>query len=217
MMQTGFWRIGRFGGAPIRIHWTTPLGAFAFTGFQLAPGAWAAFVLLILVHELGHAMFVRSFKLQLESVDVHGIGGVCNYYGHTSPIRRALIAWGGIAGQSILLAIALIASLLLSPLHSPILAQFIGALITTNLYLMAINLIPIPGFDGAEAWKLFGQNGLPAWWRRRKMVKSRPQTRSQVGTGVVRQMPASKQQSIVDDILENTPPARKRPPPSMLN
>jgi stage IV sporulation protein FB len=213
MMQTGYLTVGRFGGAPVRIHWTTPIGAFAFTGARFAPGAWAAFLLLILIHELGHAVFVRSFHLRLQSIDVHGIGGVCNYFGDTSPIRRALIAWGGIVGQSIVLAIAFTLSLVLPPIQTPWVAQLLAALITTNLWLMAINLIPIPGFDGAEAWKLFAPSGLKAWWRRRAMLKNRPTAGTR---GVVRQMPASKR-SVADDILENTPTDRKRPPPSMMN
>jgi len=211
-MESGYLKVGRFGGAPIRIHWTTPIGAFAFCGFAFVPAAWAAFVVLILIHEIGHAAFVRGFRLHLQSVDVHGIGGVCHYSGTTTPIRRALVAWGGVLGQAVLLAIALIARLFLPPTAAPWVAQVFYALIWTNLYIMAINLIPVPGFDGAEAWKLFGQNGLKAWWRRRKMLKSQPR-------GVVRTMPQSKYRSVadVDDILENTPTGQKRPPPSMLN
>src|SRR5690242_18702994 len=105
-MESGYFKLGRLGSAPIRVHWTAPLGAFMFTGFQLAPAAWAAFVVLILIHEIGHALFVRSFGLHLESVDVHGLGGVCRYYGTTTPVRRALIAWGGVLAQAVVLAIA---------------------------------------------------------------------------------------------------------------
>lgn len=211
-MESGFFKIGRFGGAPIRIHWTTPIGAFLFCGFAFVPAAWAAFVVLILVHELGHAAFVRAFGLQLQSVDVLGIGGVCKYFGVTTPIRSALIAWGGVLGQSVLLAIALVVRLFLPPVVSPWMGQILSTLIMTNLYIMAINLIPVGGFDGVEAWKLFGRNGLPAWWRRRKLLKSQPK-------GVVRAMPRAKFRTVadVDDILENTPTGNKRPPPSMLN
>ena len=57
--------------------------------------------------------------------------------------------------------------LVLAPIANPYLAQAFHTFIGTNLWLMAINLVPVPGFDGAEAWKLFGKEGLPAWWRRR--------------------------------------------------
>lgn len=209
-MEGGYFRLGRFGGAPIRIHWTTPIGAFAFCGFRWAPAAWGAFVALILIHELGHAVMVRAFRLKVASVDVHGIGGVCNFFGTTTPIGSALIAWGGVFGQLVLLALALPATLLLPPVGAPWWAtQLLDSLIFTNLYLMAINLLPVPGFDGAEAWKLFGKNGLPAWWRRRKLLGSKPK-------GVVRSMPVHKP-FVGEDILEKTPTHKKRPPPHMLN
>lgn len=212
-MESGYFKIGRFGGAPVRLHWTTPIGAFAFCGFRFAPAAWAAFVFLILVHELGHALFVRRFGLRLLSVDVHGIGGVCHHDGTTTPIRRALIAWGGVLGQAVVLAIALGAGLFLPRMVSPWVNDVYATLTLTNLYIMAINLIPIPGFDGAETWKLFGKNGIPAWWRRRALAKKQPR-------GVVRDMPPRRRfisNNIDDDILENTPTSTKRPPPHMLN
>ncbi len=208
-MEGGYFRIGRFGPAPIRIHWSAPFGAFMFSGFRWAPSAWGAFVLLILIHELGHAVMVRAFRLQVTSIDVHGIGGVCNYYGSVGPLGRSLIAWGGVFGQLVLLAIAL-PLLLLLPKTLPLWgAHLLDALVFTNLWLMAINLLPVPGFDGAEAWKLFGKNGLPAWWRRRKEMPTK-----QVGS--LRDVPFSKP-FVGEDILEKTPPKNKRPPPHMLN
>jgi hypothetical protein len=74
---------------------------------------------------------------------------------------------------------------------------------------MAINLLPVPGFDGAEAWKLFGKNGLVAWWRRRNVLQAKPR-------GVVRNMPVHRPFR-GEDILEKTPTSQKRPPPHMLN
>ena len=213
-MEGGYFKLGRFGGAPVRLHWSAPLGAFAFCGFSLVPGAWAAFLLLILMHELGHAFLVRRFGLSLVSVDVHGLGGLCQWSGTTTPTRRALIAWGGVFGQAILLAIGLILTFALPPMHNVYLSQALGCLVMTNLMMMGINLVPIPGFDGAEAWKLFGRDALGGWWRRRSMKKG--ETR-----GVVRHMPPPKRRfisnDIHDDILEKTPTSTKRPPPHMLN
>ncbi len=215
-MEGGYFRIGRFGGAPVRIHWSAPIGAFAFCGFGFFPGAWAAFLLLILIHELGHAIMVRSFGLHVVSVDVHGLGGVCQHVGTASPIGRSLIAWGGVFGQAVILAIAFpLLHLVLAPITNPYLAQAFNTFIGTNLWLMAINLVPVPGFDGAEAWKLFGKEGLPAWWRRRSQRRGRVEPK-----GVVRPMPARKRfisNDISEDILEKTPTSTKRPPPHMLN
>lgn len=215
-MEGGYFRLGRFGGAPVRLHWSAPIGAFAFCGFAFVPGAWAAFLLLILLHELGHAFLVRRFGLLLVSVDVHGLGGLCQHAGSTTPMRRALIAWGGIFGQSLLLALGLVLMFVLRPIHNVYLAQAVGCLVWTNLWMMGINLVPIPGFDGAEAWKLFGQDALGGWWRRRAAQKQRD-----AKGGGVRNMPPPKRRfvsnRIDDDILEKTPTSTKRPPRDMLN
>jgi stage IV sporulation protein FB len=213
-MEGGYFRIGRFGGAPIRIHWTAPLGAFVICGFRFAPAAWAAFVVLILVHELGHALFVRRFRLALGSVDVHGVGGVCQYFGTPTPLQRALIAWGGVLAQAVLLLITFVVSLVM-PIPNSHVADVFYTFIWANLYLIALNLLPIGIFDGVEAWKLFGRNGLPAWWRSRSMRKSQPPRGA-----VVRAMPARRRfisNDPSEDILENTPTSTKRPPPHMLN
>jgi Zn-dependent protease len=217
-MESGYFKIGRLGGAPIRVHWTAPLGAFMFCGFRLAPVAWAAFVVLILIHEIGHALWVRSARLHLESIDVHGLGGVCRYYGTTTPVRRALIAWGGVLAQAVLLAIAFVLSRVLPHPASPDVQAIMNdqvwdTFIRVNLMLIAFNLLPIPGFDGVEAWKLFGKNGLRAWWRERALRKRPP-------IAVVRPMQPRRRfisNNIADDILENTPTDQKRPPPHMLN
>lgn len=216
-MESGYFRLGRLGGAPIRIHWSAPIGAFLFCGMGFYPAAWAAFLLLILAHEVGHALLVRAFRLHLVSVDVHGLGGLCQFVGGTSQLGRSVIAWGGVLGQLVMMVIAAVVVLVLPPIHNPYFQQGINMFFRSNLMLMALNLIPAPGFDGAEAWKLFGKEGLPAWWSRRKAQKARSETRG----GVVRPMPVKKQRfvsnRIEDDILEKTPTSTKRPPPHMLN
>lgn len=215
MVENGYLRLGRIGGAPVRVHWSAPLTiaglGVLLNGFRFAPGAWLAILILIVVHELGHAVTVRAFGLGLVSVDIRGIGGQCQWYGSPTPIRRAVIAWGGVLGQAVILAIAAPA-LLLVPAGTPLFVmEMLLAFTYSNLQLMAFNLLPIPGFDGAEAWKLFGRGGLPAWWRDRARKKKGKATR-----GVVRPMPVHRPFS-PDDILEKTPTDKKRPPPHMLN
>lgn len=211
-MENGFYTLGRFGGAPVRIHWSTPIGVILFSilfnGLRFAPWVWATFIALILVHEIGHAALVRRFRLHLVSVDIHGIGGACRYAGSTTPLRSSIIAWGGVLGQAALLVLALPALFLL-PGGTPFwVREVVSVLIWSNLYLMAINLLPMPGFDGAEAWRLFGRSGLRAWWRQRRRMKGKPPS-------VVRSMPVHRPFS-PDDILEETPKDRKLPP-HMLN
>ena len=83
----GWLQIGYLRNAPVRLHWSAPLGALFFGGFRIAPGYWLGFLLVILIHELGHAFVVRKARQTVLSVDVHGLGGVCQWVGNASPTR----------------------------------------------------------------------------------------------------------------------------------
>lgn len=167
MFETGYFTVGRlgkrYGRAPIRLHWTLPLGMLAFTRFSFVPGAWTAFVGLVLLHELGHAFLVRRARMQVMSVDVHGFGGMCRWYGVPTPTWRAIIAWGGVLAQALVLLVALPIYLFVPLPPIAFVVQLVDALVWTNLILIVLNLLPIPPLDGAQAWPLLG-----IWLRRRR-------------------------------------------------
>ncbi|NUP10978.1 MAG: hypothetical protein HOW73_33445 [Polyangiaceae bacterium] len=154
--MAGWLPIGRIGDVPIRIHFSAFLGALFFSGFRFAPGAWLGFLVVILVHELGHALIVKKTRKELLGVDIHAIGGECRWAGRATPLERALIAWGGVWAQLALLVIALPLYYLVAARLGSFGIQFFYALSFQSLILAAINLLPIPPLDGAEAWKLPG-------------------------------------------------------------
>ncbi len=156
MFEQGYWRIGRIRGVPVRFHWTVPVGAFLFGRFEFVPAFWLAFILIVLVHELGHAAMVWRYRHRVMSIDVTGFGGLCRWSGQPSRFERAAIAWGGVLAQALLLVVALI--LLLTGVWTvvPGGGQLAGALIHTNLMIMVLNLVPLPPLDGAEAWRILG-------------------------------------------------------------
>lgn len=151
--REGFLVLGHLGRAPIRVHWTTPIVAFVLTGFSFVPGAWLGFLLLVLVHEIGHAIAARSVGGEVVSINAHGFGGTCEWYGDVTARQRAIVAWGGVLAQGVLLIGAQIASFILPSWG--FLGQFMYTLTATNLMLIVVNLLPIRPLDGAEAWKLF--------------------------------------------------------------
>jgi Zn-dependent protease len=155
MFDSGYWTVARFRGAPIRLHWTIPLGALLFSGLRFAPAFWAAFFGLILIHEIGHALFVRAFHHRVHAIDVMGFGGTCHWSGAASPLQRAGIAWGGIVAQGVVLIVTLIALKVFGPPANMALAEVADVFTRSNLWLMALNLLPLPPLDGAEAWPLF--------------------------------------------------------------
>lgn len=160
--------VGRFRGAPIRIHWTTPLGVLFFSGLNFAPGAWLAFVLVILVHELGHAVAVAACRQRTVAIDVHGFGGLCWWEGDATPLQRAIIAWGGVIAQAVLGIATLLVLAISGQPESVFAAQLLGAFLAPNFWMIVLNLLPMPPLDGAEAWKIVPI--LAARARRRRAV-----------------------------------------------
>ncbi len=155
IFRTGYLTVGRCYGAPLRIHWTTPVGAYVFTGADYVPGAWLGFLLLVLAHEIGHAALVRAFRCRIVSIDVHGLGGVCSWQGGASEQQRATIAWGGVLGQLVVLFTTVLWARSFDPASHPFLAQLASAFTITNVLMMLLNLLPIHPLDGVEAWRLF--------------------------------------------------------------
>src|SRR5450432_4035321 len=152
--EAGYLTLGRLRGAPVRIHWSAPLGAFFFGQFRFVPGFWLAFVGLILAHEIGHALMVVTAGARVRGIDVTGIGGECRFDGDVTPMRRALIAWGGVLAQLVVLVVAGAMLMVFGSPESAFLADVAYACTFYNLTLMALNLLPFGPLDGREAWKI---------------------------------------------------------------
>jgi Zn-dependent protease len=173
-MDKGFYRVARPFGVVLLAHWSLPLGALLAGGLDFRPLAWAAFVLLVLIHDAGHALLVRWTGNRAVAWELTGFGGVCRWRGSASPAQRALIAWGGIFAQAL---VALTAWLSISIIGAPTTAwgeTIMNTLIETNLWVMALNLLPIPPLDGAVAWGLFGHLG-DSWRAAERRVLSSAQ------------------------------------------
>lgn len=218
----GYVRIGTWRGAPVLLHWTVVLGALFFGGFRFVPAFWAGFFGLILLHELGHAYFVRRFKQRVISIEVHGLGGLCMWNGRVSPIERALIAWGGVFAQMLVFAGAQVFLLTYGPPATLGGRQILEVATWTNLFVIALNLIPVRPFDGAEAWPL-----LPLLWNRRRVraakeadarareARTRSRTKLAVADALedaAAETPPEEIASLVDDVLRRAKDPGGDPP-----
>src|SRR5262245_16330989 len=172
MFDRGYVTIFRVRGAPVRVHWSAPIGAVAFTGFSFSPALWLGFLLLVVWHELGHAALVWRYGHQVLAVRVHAFGGDCQWAGDPTRAEDAAIAWGGVLAQGILWVAATIALAVLGWPSSPLLAMVAITLTSTNARMILFNLLPIPPLDGHLAWPL-----LPilwsAWKERRDYLRDR--------------------------------------------
>ena len=153
-LPRGYFAIGSLRGAPVRVHWSTPIGAFVLCGGAFVPVAWLAFFALVLFHELGHASLVRRAGFRVVTIDIHALGGVCRWAGRPSDLARAQIAWGGVLAQALLLIAMSLATPIFRSFHHPWLTQIVETWTGANFAMIVLNLIPVRPFDGAEAWKL---------------------------------------------------------------
>jgi Zn-dependent protease len=152
MFRRGYWKVADVRGVPVRLHWTLPVGMLLLGG--LSPVLWLALLVIVLLHEAGHALFVRRYGFTVLSLDVTGFGGMCRWAGFASERQRSVIAWGGVAAQALLLAAALLFVAVAGWPSSALGAALASAFVSTNALLIVLNLLPMRPFDGAEAWKL---------------------------------------------------------------
>ncbi len=154
------WRLASWRGVPVTLHWTVLLALPWFYYQTRSVSATAiscvAFFFLLVVHELGHAAVAKWRNVDVESIQLYFIHGLCT---HDEPYHEeddVLIAWGGVAAQLVVLVVAFGASLLwaaFEPFAYGYAAPLFRVLIQTNLLMVVINLIPVPPLDGAKAWR----------------------------------------------------------------
>jgi len=177
-MMRSSWRLGRWRGIPISLHWTVFIGIpwFLFQTRSVTGAAimFVGFFVILLVHELGHAAVARWRQVDVEQIRLLFLHGTCTL--NEEPYHElddVLIAWGGVAAQFALLVIALVADIVLgafSPVAEGLLSPLFRVLIATNLFIIIFNLIPLAPFDGAKAWRALPL--LAEWWKQTSWATS---------------------------------------------
>lgn len=141
-------------GVSVHLHLTLPIGLALASGFKFRPLIWIVFLVLVLVHEAGHAALLRWYRLPVLHVVLHGFGGECETVDWLTPWQSAVVAWGGVLAQALLFAVtSLIVSLGLWPSGALAFDLYV-TLTSTNLLVAVFNLLPFRPLDGREAWRL---------------------------------------------------------------
>lgn len=147
-------RVGRLFGAPVRVHWSSPIGLFLVAGVNLA--AACGFAVVLLVHEAGHALFVGRLHHRVVELNFHALGGECRWTGTATARDKATIAWGGVLAQVLLAACVDTCRSLVPRFFVAAFASHLAAtLVDANLAMAAFNLLPFAPLDGADAWRVF--------------------------------------------------------------
>jgi hypothetical protein len=92
--------------------------------------------------------------LRVVEIAVHGAGGHCTYAPAGSDRERAVIAWGGVLAQGVLLAATVIARDALGAGRFALLEEVSVVFVLVNVLMIGVNLLPVQPLDGADAWRL---------------------------------------------------------------
>jgi Zn-dependent protease len=144
---------------PVRFHWSTLLmlaGLIAASGILGAGLAVLAFAVctVTVAHELGHAYLARRLGYEVLDIRVFPVFGNCRYDRPYSEYEDAIIAWGGVAAQFLLLLPAAATLALVGNTSYGLINVLLIGLSYFNAVVMACNLAPARGMDGAKAWRL---------------------------------------------------------------
>ena len=159
MKRPALIRILAIGRVPIFAHWSLLIAFFlalaATQNIVKASISFCSFFFLMLIHELGHAAAARKMGVPVISIELYPVHGLCYFEMPDSARADIFIAWGGVAAQGVLLALAVLLGTILSALgvKTPeLLYPLFFVLVPLNAVLIVTNLMPIALLDGAKAW-----------------------------------------------------------------
>jgi Zn-dependent protease len=160
-MISGSFRIGRFAGISVFVHWTFLL-LLAFIAMSSKRGGTEAMIFSVLfvitlfacvtLHEFGHALTARRFGIRTEDITLLPIGGVARLQKMpVKPYQEFLVA---IAGPMVNVVIASVIYLFLRSIpewDAPYDAdEFLAALMWINVRLIEFNMLPAFPMDGGR-------------------------------------------------------------------
>jgi len=156
-----YWSLGRWLGVSVSMHWTVLLALpwlYLMMGSLVAAIiAFAAFCIVLAVHEFGHAAVARWRGVYVQDVTLFGMHGQTSVGLGRKRWDDVLIAWGGVAAQLVLLLLTGAAGYWLAGVVSPwvwsIAAPVMMVFTKWNAFVMLVALLPIGPMDGHRAWQ----------------------------------------------------------------
>ncbi|MDE0855881.1 MAG: hypothetical protein OSA97_15815 [Nevskia sp.] len=182
-----YWYLGRWLRIPVSMHWTVLLALpwlWLMMGSVVAAlvGSAAYFVLLV-AHEFGHAAMARWRGCAVEGITLSGLHGETSHSYARNQRDDILIAWSGVGAQLLILLLALAATPLLQAGAGPLLSLLAYPVLMVftrwNLFLIIVALLPIGPMDGHRAWRVipYVREALRRRGRSGKVVKLKPARR----------------------------------------
>jgi len=115
------------------------------TGAALGAALGVGILICLLVHELGHAIAVRSLGFGGSTITLSMFGGVCSWHANPTPAQRIVVAVAGPAATALCAGACFV-------LARAVMPSYAGAILTQltqlNLLWLAFNLLPVLPLDG---------------------------------------------------------------------
>lgn len=148
------WKLGRIAGIDLYVHWTFALLLVFIAGRS---GGLAAVALTIaafgcvLLHELGHALAARLYRIGTADITIYPIGGVARLerMPHASGPELVIALAGPAVNVAIAFALGIMTSVLAALGEWP-LRLALTELFWINVGLAAFNLLPVFPMDGGR-------------------------------------------------------------------
>lgn len=114
-------------------------------------GTYLGIMLLIVIHEMGHAVVAQHYNMAVKGIYLKWYGGACWLKRQPHSHRHAAIyASGGVLAQVIVLAPALALSYFWGGFPSTFFKGLLYVFVDLNIMMMILNLIPVGPLDGAK-------------------------------------------------------------------
>ena len=181
-MEKGALFIGRVSGIRIYIHWTFAillvwifLVYYGQSGGDMQQGLLGGLFILALfacvtLHELGHALMGKRFKVETEKITLYPIGGVASMSKMPErPVQELLVALAGpavniVIGGLLWLYLTQVKGLSLSGMTADLSTlspqNFLAQLMFANFILAIFNLIPAFPMDGGRVFRALLSMGM---------------------------------------------------------
>ncbi len=160
-MKNGYWNIGTWKNIPFYMHWSVflwlPMYWSSYHDLAWAELSLVGFLVLLVVHEVGHALAAMSRSLRVHAIELHALRGLCWHEPAYREEDEIFVAWGGVLGQFCVLLLALAAQYVFTMFAPGLLytlAPLFHVFIKANILIAAINLLPVEPLDGYRAWRV---------------------------------------------------------------
>lgn len=164
------WKLGKFAGIPINVHWSFWLLPLLVLMSASPAGGDVVFRLAILflifgcviLHELGHALMARVFKVRTYDITLYPIGGIARLeHMPRGSLAETAIALAGPAVNVVIAAGLFVLQATVGALLGNFSGLLLQTLIYANVVLVLFNLLPVFPMDGGRVLRALLSAMLP--------------------------------------------------------